>query len=270
MRFVLVHGAGSGAWAWERLIPELESLGHDAVAIDLPGAGARRDEPATLDGYRDAVLDVLCDGDVLVGHSMGGYVISLVADAAAERVGHLIYLAAGVPTEGRSMVDATPLSDLGMDDFIRSVDTPHGPAFELRSPEAARELLGHDCDAQWGRRTFALRAPQQLAPAQIPLHLPRFWASDIPRSYVLCTEDRSGALRFVEGFLERLGLDRAYVIEGSHSAMVSRPRRTAEVLIAAAAAGGGRAAARGARAGGRSAARRVGAGGRDGDGEERG
>jgi hypothetical protein len=44
--FGLVHGAGLGAWCWERLIRELESRGHQAVTVDLPlndqSAGANR------------------------------------------------------------------------------------------------------------------------------------------------------------------------------------------------------------------------------------
>jgi protoheme IX farnesyltransferase len=35
VQFVLVHGACHGAWCWSRLIPELEGLGHRAVALDL-------------------------------------------------------------------------------------------------------------------------------------------------------------------------------------------------------------------------------------------
>ena len=34
--FGLVHGAGHGAWCWERLIPALAALGHRAWAMDLP------------------------------------------------------------------------------------------------------------------------------------------------------------------------------------------------------------------------------------------
>ena len=41
MRFVLVHGGFHGAWCWSRTIPELQALGHDAIAIDVPGHGAR-------------------------------------------------------------------------------------------------------------------------------------------------------------------------------------------------------------------------------------
>ena len=34
--FALVHGGAHGGWCWERLIPELESLGHQCSAPDLP------------------------------------------------------------------------------------------------------------------------------------------------------------------------------------------------------------------------------------------
>ncbi|WP_200835348.1 alpha/beta hydrolase [Frankia sp. Ea1.12] len=51
----------------------LEKRGHTALAIDLPGHGKRVDEDATLARYRDAVVEVSEPGDVLVGHSMGGF-----------------------------------------------------------------------------------------------------------------------------------------------------------------------------------------------------
>ncbi|WP_373694026.1 alpha/beta hydrolase [Parafrankia sp. BMG5.11] len=41
--------------------------------MDLPGHGKRVDEDATLARYRDAVVEVSEPGDVLVGHSMGGF-----------------------------------------------------------------------------------------------------------------------------------------------------------------------------------------------------
>src|SRR5215218_4055369 len=69
--FGLVHGAWHGAWCWEQLIPELERLGHRAVAMDLPC-----DDPsATYSSYADVIVDALVDEPddvVLVAHSMGG------------------------------------------------------------------------------------------------------------------------------------------------------------------------------------------------------
>jgi pimeloyl-ACP methyl ester carboxylesterase len=77
--FILVHGAMHGAWCWDRLIPELNALGHGAVAMDMP-----IDRPGlTMADYADHVLASIADRGLedayLVGHSMGGFVIPLVA-----------------------------------------------------------------------------------------------------------------------------------------------------------------------------------------------
>src|SRR5207302_8358541 len=99
MRFVLIHGGFHGAWCWSRTIPELERLGHEAIAIDLPGHGERRRERSTLADRREAIVAVLQPRDVLVGHSGGGYDVTLAADAVPDRIGHVVYLAAGLPLE---------------------------------------------------------------------------------------------------------------------------------------------------------------------------
>ena len=35
--FILIHGGAHGGWCWDRLVPELEARGHEAIAPDLPG-----------------------------------------------------------------------------------------------------------------------------------------------------------------------------------------------------------------------------------------
>ncbi|WP_063712971.1 alpha/beta fold hydrolase [Nocardia jiangxiensis] len=107
MRFVLVHGGFHGAWCWGRTISELRQLGHDAIAIDLPGHGDRRDQRSTLSDRRDAIVEAVEPGDVLVGHSSGGYDITVAADVIPELLRHLVYLAASLPLEGRTLLEAT-------------------------------------------------------------------------------------------------------------------------------------------------------------------
>jgi pimeloyl-ACP methyl ester carboxylesterase len=101
MRFVFVHGGFHAAWCWERTIDALGSLGHQGVAVDLPGHGTRIDEESTLANRRDAIVSALQPGrpgkSVLVGHSGGGFDATLAADAAADLVSHITYVAAALP-----------------------------------------------------------------------------------------------------------------------------------------------------------------------------
>ena len=62
MRFVFVHGGFHAGWCWEPTIAELQRLGHDGVAVDLPGHGARVDEESTLANRRDAIVAKLAPG----------------------------------------------------------------------------------------------------------------------------------------------------------------------------------------------------------------
>ena len=111
MRFVFVHGGFHAAWCWERTIAELERLGHEGVAVDLPGHGALVDQESTLANRRDAIVALVQPGDVLVGHSGGGFDATLAADAAPELISHITYLAAALPREGRTYPEAMAMRD---------------------------------------------------------------------------------------------------------------------------------------------------------------
>ncbi|WP_373051205.1 alpha/beta fold hydrolase, partial [Thalassovita aquimarina] len=104
-QFLLVHGAGHGAWCWRDVIPALQRLGHQAKAIDLPGHGEDKTpyQDVTLDLYADALLDALDYPMIVVGHSMGGYPITLAAERNPLNFRHLVYLCAYVPKPGLSL-----------------------------------------------------------------------------------------------------------------------------------------------------------------------
>ena len=96
--YVLIHGAYLGAWCWKKIIPLLEKEGHKVVAPDLPGHGENKRPIAeiTLQTYTDhlcEILDEQPDPVILVGHSLGGVVITQTAEYRPEKIRKLVYVA---------------------------------------------------------------------------------------------------------------------------------------------------------------------------------
>jgi pimeloyl-ACP methyl ester carboxylesterase len=61
---------------WRSQIAALEAAGHEAIAIDLPGHGARMAERFTVAGAVDAIVDAVGSARhpvLLCGFSLGGY-----------------------------------------------------------------------------------------------------------------------------------------------------------------------------------------------------
>lgn len=237
MRFVLIHGGFHGAWCWSRTISELQGLGHEAIAIDIPGHGRRVDEAATMANRLEAVLDVLQPGDVLVGHSGGGLEITRAADAAPERVGHLIYLAAALPLEGLLMQEALvyrddggPAGDYDAAGMLKYLRFGDDGSISFADAEGARELFYHDCDEPTWRWAFEQLTPERVGDtATTPVSVPTFWEADLPRSFIVCLQDRAQPRWLADVTARRLGVE-PLAIDASHSPFLSRPAELAQLL----------------------------------------
>jgi len=95
--FVIVPGAWSGPYAWDSVQTILEKAGNMVVVVQLPGHGSDSTAPQnlTLEVYRDRVVSVIdsIGGQViLVGHSLGGAIISEVAEEVPSKIQKLIYV----------------------------------------------------------------------------------------------------------------------------------------------------------------------------------
>ena len=239
MRFALVHGAFHGAWCWERLIPELRALGHDAIAMDLPGHGARRAEASTLTGYREAVLQVLRPGDVLVGHSMGCVVATLAADAFPDLRG-ITYIAGPLPVDGRPLTEemgggrgengAATVSRVedGADQYLRISED--GQFFSLGFEGAVDGFL-HDCDEGVAAWAFDHLTPQHIGVlVSEPVRTTGIGLARVPPTYIRCTQDRVFPRELSDRQIAKLGVT-PFEIDSSHSPFLSRPAELARLLI---------------------------------------
>ena len=235
-RIVLVHGAFGRAANWDRVIPGLRSAGHDVEAIDLPGQG---DDPtpvaeATLETYAARVCEALAAGPpaVLVGHSMGGMVITQAAARCPSNVASLVYVTAFLPADGESLIDLTQRPE-GAGDAVQGGLVVEGdPPVATMPPEAAREGLMHCCDDEAATWATSLRGSQPVAPFTHPVRIDdgseRFDA--LPRAYVMCLQDRAIKPALQRLMLERAGCDPVLEIDTDHSVWASRPDELAAAL----------------------------------------
>jgi len=100
---ILVHGAWHGSWCWQEVGEHLERERVDVAVVTLPGhddPGSHRRNWARMSAYIDTVSDAAKSFDrpaVLVGHSMGGYVVQRFLETNTAAAGVLV---ASVPRRG--------------------------------------------------------------------------------------------------------------------------------------------------------------------------
>lgn len=242
MRFVAVHGGCHGAWTWDLVAPELAAMGHELVAVELPGHGARSEEVATLEGYRDAVLEVMKPGDVLVGHSSGSVVAILAVNERPDLVSHLCLVTGLLPVEGMPLPYETAATRLGsdaqsagendatLDTYIRM--TEGNNAFYFERPGAVMAFYNDCTDAEvdWA---FDRLVPEPLAPLSVPVSVPSFWKqNDLPRSFIMGLRDTTCFPALAHSQAKRLGVV-PLTIDTGHSPWLSRPAEFARLLITA-------------------------------------
>ena len=223
--FALVHGAWHGAWCWDLLVPELEKRGHRAIAMDLPC-----DDPkAATREYADAVvaaLDGVDDDVVIVGHSLGGMTIPVVASRRPVR--KQVYLCALIREPGKSMADrAEQNADMSPPEFgAGMVGNDDGTSSVPRA--TAAEFFYHDLTDDQIDWAVARLRPQGGA----------IWGDVAPYTewpdteyeYILCRDDRAITPEWSRREAKALLGLTPIEMEGSHSPMVSRPAELADLL----------------------------------------
>src|SRR6266516_3757677 len=107
--FVLIHSPLVGPGTWSPVARELERRGRQAVVLSLLGpAGAPpRHWRHDVESARDA-LRTLSEPIVLVGHSGGGLLLPVIAEAVAAPVSGLIFVDSGVPASTGETPPAPP------------------------------------------------------------------------------------------------------------------------------------------------------------------
>jgi pimeloyl-ACP methyl ester carboxylesterase len=172
--YVLIHGAGSDAWYWHRVVPLLRARGHEVVAMDLPCD----DDAAGLDEYAGAVVRAIGDRTdlILVAQSLAGFTAPLVCEQVPVRL--LVLLAAMVPNPGESPGDWW--ANTGWDEAV-------GPEAKGADFDPVTVFL-HDVPPDVAAESAHHVRAQSGTPFEQPWPLTGW--PDVETRFLLCRDDR--------------------------------------------------------------------------------
>jgi pimeloyl-ACP methyl ester carboxylesterase len=232
--FVLVHGSFQGPYAWQYVKAQLEQAGQKVVVVELPGHGQDQTPPATLtlNSYRDkviAAINTVPGQVVLVGHSLGGAIITAVADSVQGRIEKLVYLAGFVPANGQSVIDLNSMDQ-------NSQLTPAlVPSTDFSTASVADDKLlpifCQDGNATVNQLLIANNRPEPAAPLYSKIVLKNSAMANVPKYYIHTTQDRAITITLQNQMVASAGIKNIYTIDSSHSPQLSMPDKVTAILL---------------------------------------
>ncbi len=231
--FILIHGSWHSSWNWHRVIPVLETRGHKAIAIDLPGMG--RDKTPINEVKMKTTVEKICslidtiEGKViLVGHSKNGIMISQAAEYRPDKIEKLVYVAAYLIPDGKTQREYSLQDTEGMlKPYVTMFEDLNAHSLQ---PEIYKEGLYADCDDTITELAKLLLSHEPVESAITPLKLTEENYGRVPRVYIECTEDKAVTPFIQKKMYTETPCEKVYSMATSHSPFFSKPKELADIL----------------------------------------
>ncbi|MGB5418594.1 alpha/beta hydrolase [Algibacter sp.] len=225
--YLLIHGAWHGAWCWDKVIPILEKQGHKVIAPDLPGHGKDKIpvKEVSLKAYTDyicEIIDSLEEQVILVGHSMGGLIMSQVAEYRSNKIEKLVYIAAFVLKNEESILpfirkDAESL-------LIHNIEFSKDMSSIRLNENEIKNVFYGDCSDEDISRAKSLVSPQSFAPIKARLNITNEKFERVPKIYIECLRDKAISITMQRKMYAEFSWQKVLSMDSSHSPFFSSPK----------------------------------------------
>jgi pimeloyl-ACP methyl ester carboxylesterase len=236
--YVLVHGAWQAPYVWDAVKATLINEGNNVTVVELPGHGSDQTVPSTLtlNTYRDKVLDAMSkiNGKViLVGHSLGGMIISAVAEQNPSKIEKLVYLAAYLPSSGQSLLDLA-----GTDAGSALGDSVNKVPVLIKNANGTLDVLHdqivnvfiQDGSAQVQNLVLQNYRPEPTIPFTNPVTLTAANFGSVEKIYIKTLQDHVVSPGLQDRMIASGNVKTIYHLNTSHSAFLAKPDSVAILL----------------------------------------
>jgi pimeloyl-ACP methyl ester carboxylesterase len=236
---VLVHGSWQSESEWEQIKINLTAEGYQVSVVNLPGHGEDT-TPASQVEFVDYVNTVKAAVNsynqpvILVGHSLGGAIITQLAAEIPNKIRKLVYVAGYIPVSGKSVLDYA-MMDQGS---LLGPALQHEPAADgtlgLSNPAAdLTNIFCQDGTSEQKQLLLDNYRPEPFAAFLYPLD---YQLADYNKAgkkyYIYTTEDHAISYPFQQQMVATFGITTTYSMNTGHSPFVSQAAEFTEKLIA--------------------------------------
>jgi pimeloyl-ACP methyl ester carboxylesterase len=232
--FVLIHGAWHGGWCWDETAPLLRAAGHSVFAPDLPGMGRDKTplEKVDLSTWTLFVSDLVVQAFepvVLVGHSRGGIVISEVAEIVPDRIQTLVYLAAFLAPNGKTLADMLAL-ETGRAVATDAIVPGDGGRTSTIAPAKVAPVFYNTTPPALQARAASLLGAEPMMSFTTPVRTSATRYGRVRRAYIECTQDNAVPLELQRAMQRTLPCKPVVTLETDHSPFFSAPGELTQAL----------------------------------------
>jgi pimeloyl-ACP methyl ester carboxylesterase len=228
--FVLMHGGWHGGWCWKKVAMLLRGRGHDVFTPSLTGMGDREHlctPEVGLDTHTADILSLLrveqLSDVILVGHSYGGVIMTLVADQIPSHLSALVYVDAVIPQAGVPGWEGFPPER--QKQMLQGAEALGG--WRVPPPDPTAWGIENEADLQWLR---ACCSPHPIKTMRDVPQIRGAWQSVRTKHYILAGAKPNPRFVAHHHAVSTQTDWSTETIMGSHDLMVTHPSELANSL----------------------------------------
>ncbi|HYV95044.1 MAG TPA: alpha/beta hydrolase [Chitinophagales bacterium] len=232
---VLVHGAWLDASSWDKVAPLLKASGHEVIIVTLPGHGKDNTpyDKIQLQSYVDVVKKAIGSRTnvTLVGHSMGGIVISETAEQIPAQIKNLVYVAGFLPRNGETLLTLANQPEnkeslLGQ--YIRPDEKTGSAGIAKEGIVPSFVADGSQADKD---KVLAGYKPDPLIPFATPVKLTDANFGKVNKCYIYTENDKAVSYPLQQAMVKNSNVMRTYTLPSSHTVFLHLPGVLAAAIL---------------------------------------